>query len=369
MVPGEAGTLRLPPQTAKFKHIFSFNGTDGKEPDASLIVAGGLLYGTTYNGGASDNGTVFNITTSGTQIVLHSFKGGKDGALPLASLLDVGGTFYGTTPNGGGSGDEGVVYDVAASGAETVVHRFAGDPDGANPYAPLIEVGGTLYGTTAGGGSNSDGIVYTLDTSGSESVLYTFGATSKDGSTPMAGLINVSGTLYGTTAFGGAKCGSSGCGTVFKISTSGKEKVIYSFMGGKDGSMPASALVDIRGKLYGATLRGGTSNLGTIFSVTTSGKERIVHSFQGGKSDGSSPQGVANVKGTLYGTTSAGGVHNLGTIFALTTSGTQTLLYSFPGGENGSTPRAGLRELRGTLYGTTALGGANEAGTVFSIKP
>jgi uncharacterized repeat protein (TIGR03803 family) len=355
---------------ATLKQLFSFKGSDGKEPDASLIVASGILYGTTYGGGADDNGTVFSITTSGTQKVLHSFEGGTDGSLPLSSLLNVSGTFYGTTPNGGGPGDEGIAYAVTGSGKETVVHRFTGNPDGANPYAPLVNVSGTLYGTTAGGGANSAGTVFSIASSGAENVIYALGASSDDGSTPMAGLVNVGGTLYGTTAFGGANCGSVGCGTVFKISTSGTEKVIYSFKGGKDGSMPASELVDAKDTLYGTTLEGGgTANVGTVFSVTTSGKEKVLHSFQGGASDGAEPQGITDLNGTLYGTTSAGGKNNLGTIFSLTTSGTETLLYSFAGGTNGSTPRAGLSNVSGTLYGTTALGGANKVGTVFSITP
>lgn len=368
--PGEAGAQRLHPRTSALKQLFSFKGTDGKEPDASLIWAKGRLYGTTYGGGSADNGTVFSITTSGTQRVLHSFKGGMDGALPSATLLYVNGSFYGTTPNGGGPGDEGVVYNVTDTGTETVLHRFTGNPDGANPYARLVSVGGTLYGTTAGGGTNSAGTVYSISPSGTEAVLYAFGASAGDGSTPMSGLVNVKGTLYGTTAFGGKNCGSAGCGTIFKISTSGTETVLYSFKGGSnDGSMPASNLVRVNGVFYGTTLEGGSANVGTVFSITTSGSEKLVYSFQGAASDGSEPQALTNVKGTLYGTTSSGGADNLGTIFSVTTSGTETLLYSFAGGANGSTPRGGLREVNGALYGTTALGGRKNVGTVFSLMP
>ncbi len=331
-----------------------------------MIDDGGTLYGTTYGGGAADSGTAFKITASRSESVLHSFKGGMDGALPEASLLGVKGAFYGTTVNGGGPGDEGVVFKIASSGAESIVHRFTGVTDGANPYAGLIELDGALYGTTAGGGANSDGTVYAIETSGKERVLYSFGATQADGSTPAAGLLDVDGALYGTTAYGGTQCGSYGCGTVFKVSTSGKERILYSFKGGNDGSTPAAGLIDVNGTLYGTTTMGGSANAGTVFQVTTSGKESVIYSFAGG-SDGAVPQQLIALDGTLYGTTSAGGAANLGTIFAMTTAGQETLLYAFKGGTDGAIPRAGLVDANGTLYGTTSAGGGRKAGTVFSI--
>jgi uncharacterized repeat protein (TIGR03803 family) len=352
-----------------FTHVFSFNGKDGKEPNASLIDVSGTLYGTTYAGGTADDGTAFTITTSGKQSVLHNFAGGMDGVLPAASLLDFHGDFYGTTVNGGGPSDEGIAFKVTSSGAETVVHRFAGGSDGANPYAGLTEMSGTLYGTTAGGGSTSEGTIYTIaPASGKESVLYSFGSVHADGNNPVAALIDVKGTLYGTTAYGGANCGTLGCGTVFNITPSGKEKVLYSFKGGNDGSLPAEALIDVKGTLYGTTQMGGKANAGTVFKITTSGKESVVYTFQGG-SDGAIPQGLVALNGTLYGTTSEGGSSDVGTIFALTTAGKETLLYTFEGRADGATPRAGLANVSGTLYGTTSVGGGRKVGTVFSIAP
>ena len=360
--------LRSHPTTGAFTHLFSFDGTDGKEPDASLIDVDGTLYGTTYGGGAKDAGTAFKISTSGAQSVLHNFKGGMDGALPVASLLNVNGMLYGTTVNGGGPSDEGVVFAIASSGGESIVHRFTGAGDGANPYAGLTDVNGTLYGTTAGGGTASQGTVFTIAASGAESVIYSFGTSSADGATPVAGLIDIDGTLYGTTAYGGGNCGSYGCGTVFKITTSGAEKVLYSFKGGDDGSMPSAALTAVKGTLYGTTVQGGTANDGTVFKITASGKESVIYSFQGG-TDGADPQALTAAGGTLYGTTSAGGSENLGTVFAMTTSGGETLLYTFKGGTDGATPRAGLIDASGTLYGSTSLGGKSKVGTVFSITP
>jgi len=356
--------------TATFKHLLSFNGSDGKAPDARLVDAGGVLYGTAYSGGVHDEGAVFAFTTSGKLTVLHNFKGDRDGSLPLASLLSVNGTLYGTTVNGGGANGEGVVFAVTSSGAESVVHRFSGGSDGANPYAGLVNLNGTLYGTTAGGGSSSAGTVYTISTSGKETVIYEFGHRQNDGATPVASLTEVGSTLYGTTEYGGTGCGSSGCGTIFKISKSGSESVVYAFKGGsKDGSQPSSSLVDLNGTLYGTTTFGGAANAGIVFKVSPAGAERIVYNFQGGTKDGAEPQGLSVLKGTLYGTTFAGGSSNLGTLFALTTAGKESLIHTFKGGIDGAMPRAPLFASNGTLYGTTAAGGGNQAGTIFSITP
>jgi uncharacterized repeat protein (TIGR03803 family) len=355
-------------RNATFKHLFSFDGKDGRAPFASLVTANGALVSTTYGGGSSESGTAYRIDTSGTESVLHNFKGGKDGSLPEAPLLDVSGTLYGTTANGGGPGQEGVVFSIGASGGERILHRFGGSGDGANPYAGLTLVNGMLYGTTAAGGAHSGGTVFAVTPSGNESVVYSFGSATGDGTTPVARLLDVKGTLFGTTSYGGGNCGSYGCGTVFKIALSGAESVLHSFKGGKDGALPLEPLIDAGGTLYGTTSLGGAKNAGTVYTITPSGGERIVYSFKGG-ADGANPQSLTALNGTLYGTTAAGGTKNDGTIFSLTPSGTKTVLYEFAGGTNGAAPRAGLHVLNGTLYGTTAQGGASKAGTVFSIRP
>jgi uncharacterized repeat protein (TIGR03803 family) len=356
------------PATVKFTHVFSFDGTNGKEPSASLIDADGTLYGTSYAGGAKDEGTVFKLSSSGSQSVLHSFTNGTDGALPLASLLNVDGVLYGTTVNGGGASGEGVVFKITTSGTETVMHHFGLAPDGANPYASLIDVGGKLYGTTAGGGKYSLGTVFTITTSGKEHVLYDFGHVAGDAATPSAALHNVSGVLYGTSTYGGSHCGSQGCGAVYEITTDGKESVLHSFAGGADGKLPQAPLIDVDGTLYGTTPLGGKANAGTVFKITTAGTESILYSFAGG-ADGTQPQSLIAVNGTLYGTTAGGGSGNLGTVFALTTSGKKTLLYSFKSVTDGARPHSGLVNESGTLFGTTLAGGTHDDGTVFSIVP
>jgi uncharacterized repeat protein (TIGR03803 family) len=356
-----------------YRVLYNFGSypPDGEIPEAGLIKLNGVLYGTTINGGSGcyssgGCGTVFAITTSGTETVLHSFSGAADGALPYAALTKINGTLYGTTA--GGASTSGTVYSVTTSGKESVLHRFQGIPDGADPQAALIDVSGSLYGTTTFGGAQQNrGTVFQITTSGQEKLLYRFVFKSqgghRDGKYPESRLLNVNGTLYGTTRYGGA----SNYGTVFTITPAGKETVLYSFKAGSDGAWPQGDLINVNGTLYGTTFAGGTSGYGTLYSLTTSGKEAVLYTF-GLRPDGELPNGdLVNVNGTLYGTTEKGGV-GLGTVFAITTSGQTDWLYSFLGKPgDGASPHAGLVNLNGSLYGTTSSGGATNHGTVFSI--
>jgi uncharacterized repeat protein (TIGR03803 family) len=190
----------------------------------------GALYGTTTEGGGLGSthlccGTVFSVTTTGKERVLHVFAGGSDGAYPQADLIDVDGTLYGTTTYGGAYGF-GTVFSVTTDGTEKVLYSFGGGSDGEYPSAGLIDVKGTLYGTTTYGGSSSwcnfgygCGTLFSVTTTGAEQVLHAFAGGSADGANPHADLIDVNGTLYGTTFYGGPSCkrhgGVRGCGTVF----------------------------------------------------------------------------------------------------------------------------------------------------------
>jgi uncharacterized repeat protein (TIGR03803 family) len=135
-------------------------------------------------------------------------------------LIEVKGTLYGTTVSGG-ENNKGTVFSITTGGALQVLYSFKGRPDGEGPDAPLLAVGGKLYGTTFGGGANKKGTVFSITTSGTENVLFSFGA--DDGNDPSGGLIDVGGALYGTTQQGGdhTDCqhpGRDGCGTVFALS-------------------------------------------------------------------------------------------------------------------------------------------------------
>lgn len=318
------------------KMLYAFNGgSAGASPRAGLVDVNGTLYGTTSSGGAQGDGTVFSITPSGAETVLHNFSGKRDGGNPTGGLIDVGGKLYGTTRGGGADkvrSGKGTVFTITTGGTEKVLHRFSDTPDGEVPYADLVDVGGKLYGTTAFGGAYGDGTVFTITTRGAEKVLYSFKG-SPDGELPVTGLVDVGGALYGTTAAGGAYtscsragCGTivctGGCGTVYSITPSGNETVLHSFGSGADGIDPIGSLIAVKGMLYGTTSEGGANTCsfgcGTVFSITTSGAENVVYSF-GTYPDGNTPRaGLLDAGGTLYGTTTFGGMHQNGTIFALT---------------------------------------------------
>lgn len=362
----------------------------GAHPAAAVIDVKGTLYGTTYDGGSSRNGTAYRLSAAGKETVLHTFHGGSDGAHPWAGLTDVNGTLYGTTYDGGSS-DYGTVYSISTTGVEKVLHSFSGGSfDGAYPVAGLIDVNGTLYGTTRGGGGTEQcsvfsiigcGTVYSISRTGSEKVLHAF-TSRPDGADPVAGLLDVKGTLYGTTRTGGAnQCdtayGSAPCGTVYSVSTTGVEKVLYSFRGGTsaaDGAFPWAGLLDVDGVLYGTTYNGGNHHCGsfygggcgTVYSISTTGSEKVLHEFGFGPSDGALPRAaLVDVKGTLYGTTLEGGSSGPGTVYSVSTTGKEQLVYSFGKSPDGASPEAGLTDVNGTLYGTTADGGASKCHTDF----
>ncbi len=318
--------------------LYSFDvSPQGAHPWSGLIKMNGVFYGTTFDGGAGTNcsnpdglagcGTVFKVSTSGTGEVLYSFRGETDGQFPQGNLLSVNGALYGNTNTGGANGN-GSIFQMSTSGEKSILYSFKGVPDGANPEAPLIDVAGELYSTTGSGGTGCPGsippgcgTVFRLSASGSEKVLHRFAGSPDGGGAEGAGagLIAVNGTLYGTTPSGGnSSCSGSGCGTVFKISTSGKEQVVHSFKGGKDGAQPLAGLINVNGTLYSTTQVGGAHGYGTIFKINpSSGTETVIYSFQG-EPDGAFPQsGLALVNGVLYGTTHRGGANNDGIVFRI----------------------------------------------------
>jgi len=327
------------------------------------------LYGTTINGGAYGNGTVFKLGHRHDLTVLYSFTGGSDGKWPYASVIrDRAGNLYGTTHSGGDYGN-GTVFKLDASGNETVLHSFAGGSDGSVPLAGLImDKAGNLFGTTYVGGTYNSGTAFKLDPSGNETVLYTFTGGS-DGGGPYAGslIMDAAGNLYGTTSSGGAY----GLGTVFKLDTFGFETVLHSFNGSNGALLYSGLVMDAEGNLYGTTFGGGSTNCcGTVFKLDTAGQETVLHTFTGVGGDGVFPLAglVRDRLGNLYGTTSGGGAYGGGIVFKLDRSGYETVLHSFTG--NGLAYANGdlLRDRLGNLYGTTFYGGDSGDGTVFKIR-
>src|SRR5580700_1614528 len=156
--PGPTIVHRIGADSSSYQVLYAFgsSGANGLIPESSLINVKGTLWGTTALGGAYGNGTasggtVFSISATGTEQVLHSFAGGSDGSNPYAGLLNVNGTLYGTTANGGTYGG-GTVFSISSRGKEHVLYSFGRNPYGAiGPGGNLIDVNGTLYGTAGGG--------------------------------------------------------------------------------------------------------------------------------------------------------------------------------------------------------------------------
>jgi len=282
----------------------------------------------------------------------------------------------------------------------SVLYTFTGTPDGSVPaQANLLDVNGTLYGTTYSGGTYGYGTVFKFNRKGQETVLYSFtGGT--DGATPSAGVVrDTQGNLYGTTYSGGdLSCisiyGTAGCGVVFKLDTTGTETALYSFTGGTDGGEPEGLVIDNAGNLYGITFFGGSQTCpfgslgcGVVYKVDARGDETVLYTFQDG-TDGGEPNGFLTMdsEGNLYGATITGGnlsacspFGGCGVIFKLDTSGNETILYTFQGGADGAIPNASfLMDAKGNLYSTTNFGGDLSCnnipfyagcGVVFEVTP
>jgi uncharacterized repeat protein (TIGR03803 family) len=247
-------------------HVFK-GGGDGANSSAALIQAtDGNFYGTTYAGGTPNAGTVFRMTPAGVVTIMHTFTGMADGGSPFAALMQAGdGDLYGTTYSGGASGN-GTVFRMSLSGLFTTVYNFAGGSDGSNPHAALIQAtDGNFYGTTQFGGTSNRGTLFGMTAGGVITVRYSFTG-GFDGAYPYAPLIQAAdGNLYGTCYAGDIAT----FGRVFKSTLSGVVTVMHTFTGGGDGADSSSPLFQTSdGAFYGTTNFGGASGLGVVFRVS-----------------------------------------------------------------------------------------------------
>jgi uncharacterized repeat protein (TIGR03803 family) len=414
--------------TASEDVLYTFAGSpDGQSPFSGLLATKtGEFFGTTYSGGSGPNGgygTVYEISASRAERVLYSFAGGSDGSTPQAGVIaGSGGVLYGTTSDGGGSSTCsngcGTVYELTPSGSnytERVLYAFKGRKDGSHPLGNLTLVNGKLYGTTGSGGGSTMcdtsslsgcGTVFNLIPKGnavSEKIVYAFKG-GNDGALPLGPLIDVNGRLYGTTYGGGGIAGchplpynSTDCGTVFSLTPSGHETVLYRFKGmaAGDGGNPRAALLESRGAFFGVTqYAGGNLSLckyygcGTAFELTRKGKayaENVLYIFGTNTNDGAYPFDasglVADKAGNLYGTLWVATTPPscfCGAVFKLHKKArkySESVLHYFGGGTDGAYPVAGLILRGSALYGTTSNGGAacygssESCGVVFRVTP
>ena len=368
---------------------FTGNGAanKGSEPYAALVQGSdGLFYGTTGGGGANNFGTVFKVTAAGVLTTLVEFTGNgvtNQGSLPFAALVESNdGIFYGTTLSGGAQG-AGTVFKMTPGGVLTTLVELTGNGagnKGREPYAALVYgTDGQFYGTTGYGGTDERGTIFKMTPEGVLSTLVEFSIYDSGvfNYGPHAGLVQGrDGAFYGTTV-----SGSSGDGTVYKMTPGGVVTGLVKFTGtagANKGSEPYAPLTEgSDGNFYGTTRTGGAGGGGTVFKMTPSGVLRTLVEFTGnaGANKGSSPYAalVQGSDGNFYGTTFSGGANSLGTVFRMTPAGVLTTLVEFTGNgvtNKGSKPYAALVQASdGNFYGTTQLGGASNLGTAFKMTP
>lgn len=343
----------------------------------TIILRIGLLAGVLAGCGQSNAVTIVPPAPQpfGQENIVYRFAAGQsraktDGAEPQSALLNIGGTLYGTTPVQYPNECCGVVYSFGG-GSYSVVHRFGrGGSSGLTyPYGSLVAVGDRLWGTTQNSAHGlCCGAVFAVDRTGKKPIeYYQFKGGANDGAYPHAGLLYLNGKLYGTTINGGTGCGAIGCGTVFELNpANGAERLVYRFKG-SNGAHPYGALIAVSGVLFGTTRYGGGgcpgSGCGGVFTAIAgySDKGYMMHAFKGGADDGAHPGGaLLFYDGKLWGTTTNGGPHcasSCGTVFSMTVNGKVTSLYAFKGYSDGAYPQGGLVALNGKLYGTTTHGG------------
>ncbi len=369
-----------------FTALHSFSGPDGNNSGTSLIQAtNGNLYGTTVYGGSSNNGVVFGISPSGTITSVYGFNG-TNGSQLFSSVVQGGsGSLFATTYFGGAN-NLGTFFTIQGS-TPVALHSFASS-DGSPSQGGIIRAGdGNFYGTTLNGGAYGSGTVYKVTPAGVLTVLHNFTRSGGEGGNPYEALLEASdGNFYGTTWDGG----SFDHGTIFKITPGGTFTTLYQFCLSDpatcpDGYNPQGALMQgADGALYGTTTRGGNTvcfineyqGCGTIFRIGTTGAFTQLHRFDG--SDGAGPTWrlTQGTDGNFYGITYYLGPNTscpngCGTIYNMTPSGTVTTLYAFcsatacaDGYGLGASP---IQDTNGAFYGTTGLGGAYGKGVVYSL--
>lgn len=348
---------------------------DGKSPYSRPVRdAAGVLYTTSYAGGVNGLGNVFSLTpptepgASWTKTVIYSFRGGSDGANPIGNLMLRRGVLYGTTYSGGGSanclsgsGGCGTVFKlnrpttVGGSWKETILYRF-----GTNLYLPEVGLvadgSGALYGVADAGPEYHQ--IYKLipPTSGGGAWTKQAVFSWKRFEVPNSGLlIGADGTLYGTTYQGGTQQAGSVYSLVPPTAPGGAwtMRVLYSFMGGADGSRPYGLSSDGAGNLYGVTAWSGPNGGGTVYRLTPPAdaggtwSKQILYDFpldsHFGRTNGSQPLGELAVRAdgkTVFGMTTREG-DGFGTVFKLTAPSTPgaawtgRTLWKFRGGLDG----------------------------------
>jgi uncharacterized repeat protein (TIGR03803 family) len=363
-----------------YTSLYAYPGTDNNTSGITwpgLMSQGqdGAYYGTIQTNGAFNAGSVYKMTTNGAYGLIYSFcaEGGHcttTGSFPDGGVtLGTDGNFYGTTQDGGANGD-GTVFKITPGSTLTTLWNFTEGltsqhlkDEGFPWYPPLLGQDGNFYGVDSGGYNTDYGVFYKMTSKGAltpHQFVYTNGAG------PNLAVQSTDGNFYGTTQLGGDP--TCKCGVVYKATAAGKITVLHAFKGyPTDGNRPLGMLVQgTDGNFYGTTYNGGAKNIGTLFKITPAGAFSLLYSFNGNPSDGALPWTGMTLAtdGNLYGVTAVGGTKNAGVVYKLTPAGNVSILYNFctVSCYDGIYPETPIMQhTDGKFYGNTAgnsLGGA-----------
>ena len=360
----------------KLETLLSFDDANGAHPAAAVTIdASGNIFGTARFGGLNfaatgGDGTVFELPHGHYRRAKRLFAfSGTNGQYPSSALVvSPSGALFGTTTFGGGASGAGTVFELFKGRFQSLA-SFGGSV-GANPTSltafPARQGAAnfSLFGTTIQGGSNSNGTVFRL--SGPKPVNLTvttsFGGqfAEQENAALVAG---PNGVLYGLNA----TAGQNGQGVIFRLSGPAYATidVLATFTSIYEGAPAGGLTVDAKGDLYG-NIAGGGDGTGIVFELKGPNYNQLVT-----LASGSEPVGapLVDAAGNVYGTTSVGGTDNQGTVFRISADhATYTVLHSFTGAD-GANPFTGLTsDSQGNLFGTTSNGGAGNYGTVFMLS-
>jgi len=347
-------------QTYKVLDVFNINGPGPEWPGGPLAQGrNGDLYAWSYLGGANNTGSIWKTTPSGKVSVVLSFATGTGNDCQNGMTLGTDGNFYGTALTN--CAGDGYVFKLTPSGTLTVLHTFTGTPDGSGPGLLVQYTDGNFYGVTNKGGANNYGTVFKITPTGKLTIIYSFDDTNNFAEPTYGLTVGNDGNFYGTFALSGYP------GGVFKITPSGVVTVLHTFTSNPDGAEPASGVILGKdGNFYGDTPQGGAYGYGTLFKMTSSGKLTILYSFNSSTDYATNPTAplLQATDGNFYGVL----ISRFQDLFRFTPGGTLTVLEKFvlPGGVYPYWPL--IQDTNGILYGLLQQGGQYNGGELFSLK-
>jgi uncharacterized repeat protein (TIGR03803 family) len=316
------GIFELAAGSSTLTTLASFNINNGDTPDGGLVAdSSGNLYGVAVSGGSNGAGDIFELVKGQSTITDLANFNNTNGANPEAGLImDSSGNLFGVA-SGGGASSQGTVFELQnGTHSITVIATFSGEHGGNEPDGQLfMESSGNLYGTTADGGANGDGTVFEVAKySGTATILASFNGT--DGTAPQGGVIMDSvGDLFGAATGGGANRD----GAIYELPANSSSITLLASFNGSDGSSPyfGSLLMDAAGDLFGTTHGGGGFGDGGVFELAAGATTiTLLGPFEG--FNGSTPDGglIVDSAGNLYGTVGSGASADNGGVFEVTGS-------------------------------------------------